>query len=92
MSGTGVGLALKAMKFSLHCCQFLGIAERLLWSGQIGKLCDGGQPEPNPQISRQSMYRVIACWRRVVGLLGAGLIRVALRTAHQGQWRHLSGR
>jgi hypothetical protein len=32
------------MKFSLHCCQFLGIAERLLWSEQIGKLCDSNQP------------------------------------------------
>jgi hypothetical protein len=34
------------MKFSLHCCQFLGIAERLLWSEQIGKLCDSNQPVP----------------------------------------------
>jgi hypothetical protein len=32
------------MKLPLHCCQFLGIAERLLLSGQIGKLCDSNQP------------------------------------------------
>jgi hypothetical protein len=56
----GLVVALKSMKFSLHCCQFLGVAERLLWSGQIGKLCDSNQPvevsrpEIGPVFTRQA--------------------------------------
>jgi hypothetical protein len=32
------------MQFSLRCCQFLGIAERLFWSKQIGNLYASFQP------------------------------------------------